>query len=262
VALGHLPDGRVGVDGVGRQRERVRREEVGAEVARLDDGDLDTEVGDLRRERLGQALQCELARAVERPARHGGQPEDRRDVDDVPALLPAQDRQRRPQNVPHTDHLHVEHVADIAGAGLLHRGQEAVAGVVDDDVEAVEPLGRLIDGLLDSDLVTQVDGQWKQARGVDAVADPRQQAIRGPGGGRDVVAAPEQLGHQLQTQTARGAGHEPRRWPVRRETHGDPPVRRSRKRRWVCRSTPFQSGAGEPAVGAHLRPCATADSAT
>src|ERR1700722_9650940 len=60
---------------------------VGVEAARLDQGDVNDEVRDLLGERLGEPFERPLRRVVRTDARERGDPADRRDLQDVPALL-------------------------------------------------------------------------------------------------------------------------------------------------------------------------------
>lgn len=172
------------------------------------------------------------------------------------ALLLAKHRQRGTQYVPHPDDLDVEHVANLAGTRLLHGSQVAVAGIVDDHVDAAEALRGLADSLPDLLVITQIDSQWRQPRSVEAVTEGCQQPLRGTGRRGDLVATPEQLRDQLQAQTAGSTGHEPRRGSIRRETHGGPSLTISVMR---LRAAPvvacFKRDPPQTPVGAYLAPC-------
>ncbi len=72
------------------------------------------QVGDLGGERVGQALQGELARGVQAPPGERDQADDRGDVDDVPGPGGPHLRQDRAQHVPDAEDLHVEHLPDLA----------------------------------------------------------------------------------------------------------------------------------------------------
>ncbi len=125
---------------VDRRRRLVHRPlgPVGAEGAGLDRGHLDAERRDLLGQRLGQRLERELRRGVVGVGRVGDEPGHRGDVDDVPAALRAHPGQHRLERVDDAEVVGVEERAHLGVVALLDRRQVAVAGVVDQHVDAAE----------------------------------------------------------------------------------------------------------------------------
>ncbi len=138
----------------------------------------------------------------------GRQTEDRRHIDDVAAAACPHLWERGAEYVPDSEDLDVEHLAGLGVGHFLDRGEEAVARVVDDHVDAAEvfPGGR--NRGLDVGLVRERDLKREKAARVD-IGKSVGQPTGGASGGRDVVAALQQLRDQLQTEAARGAGDEP-----------------------------------------------------
>jgi hypothetical protein len=119
--------------------------EAGPGVGGLDDQDPDAVLADLVVQRLGVALDGVLRRDVEGHEGLGGDPEDGRDVDDASATLGAHVRQ---DGLRHTDDTEDVDVQDALGLGdgvLLHGARRADARVVDQDVDAPEPVDHLCD---------------------------------------------------------------------------------------------------------------------
>ena len=137
-------DRRLGV-GLDRALRRFQRAAgpVGAERAGLDDQDLDPERRDLLGERFGQALDGELGRRVIAGAGKADEAAHRRDVDDRARLLGPHDRQHRARHRGEAEKIGLEHGADVGVLALLDRGEIAVAGVVDEDVDAAERAARV-----------------------------------------------------------------------------------------------------------------------
>src|SRR5690606_20278476 len=101
-----------------------------------------------------------------------------------------------------------EHGACLRVGHLLDGGEEAVPGVVHDDVDPAEAVGGGGDGLRHLRLVGEVDGQGEQARRVGA-REGAEETLGRAGGRRDVLAAVEELADELEAEAARGAGDEP-----------------------------------------------------
>ena len=71
---------------------------------------------------------------------------DRRHLDDVPAALRAQERQRRLGDPQRAEHVRLDLGARVGLGQLLDEAELAVAGVVHHDVEAAEVVVGLLDG--------------------------------------------------------------------------------------------------------------------
>ena len=135
--------------GVGRQLVRVRGRRAGpvrVVPARLDQRDVDPEAGHLLGEGLAQPLQAPLRGVVCAHHRERRDPADRRDLDDVPAALLAQDWQRSLGDPQRAEEVRLELRPDVLLAELLHQAEVPVACVVHHDVEAAEVLVRLLYG--------------------------------------------------------------------------------------------------------------------
>ena len=73
-------------------------------------------------------------------------PGGRGDGDDLAAALPAHDRQDRSGDVQRTEEVGLHLRAELGVADLLEVAGVEVAGVVDQDVDAPEPLDGRVDG--------------------------------------------------------------------------------------------------------------------
>ena len=145
--LAHGPHGGgVGADHVLRAFQRAALEEVRAEEARLHGRREDAQGGQLDGQRLGQPFDRELRRAIDAPAREGGIADDRRDVDDVTLARAAQMGQDGAGDLEQAEDIGLELALDLLRGRLLDRGQQAVAGVVDEDVDAAEAVDRCLGG--------------------------------------------------------------------------------------------------------------------
>ena len=101
---------------------------------------------DLLGQRLAQALEGPLRGVV---AAQGGEGEDAAgagDLDDVPAALLAQEWQHLADHAEGTQQVGVELGPDVLLVELLDRAEEAVAGIVHDDIDASEVFVGLGDG--------------------------------------------------------------------------------------------------------------------
>src|SRR4051794_99475 len=137
--LAHRPrTGEVVSDGGRFDLHARAAEEVGAKPARLHDRDVYAERGQLVVQRLGYALKGELGRAVQARRRNGREAAHGADVQDVSGALGPQCRQCRPQRVEHAEDVDVEQRPGSLVGDLLDRADEAVAGVVDHDVDPAE----------------------------------------------------------------------------------------------------------------------------
>ncbi len=120
---------------LGRDDRLGARGEAGAQAAGSDIGDLDSELGDFGGQGLGQAFQGPFAGAIDAGAGPDGQARDRGDIDDPPGPAGAHGRQDGLQQGQRTDDIGLELGADLVERGLLDRPDQAVAGVVDQDVD-------------------------------------------------------------------------------------------------------------------------------
>ena len=137
----------------------------------------------------------------------------------APDLLRPHERQDGAGDRGETEHVGLEHGADFFVLALFDRRQIAVAGVVDEDVDAAEFLLRLIDDRRDLRRPVDVELQGQRARRVagDEIGD-----LGGIARGRgDPVAAPDQNRRQLPPEAGRAAGDEPDGFVVGRIGHGD-----------------------------------------
>ena len=134
-------------------------------------------------------------------------PADRRHLDDVPAALGAQERQRRLGNPQRAEHVGLDLVARFGFREFLDEAELAVAGVVDDDVEAPEVVVRRGDGGEIRVAIghVELDGQQRVGVLLGQVVQ-RGDVARG---GRDLVAAFQRGDRPLASEAARCPGDEP-----------------------------------------------------
>ncbi len=128
-----------------------------------------------------------LRRVVDADVLERGDAADRRHLDDVPAALGPQVRQRGLGDPQRAEHVGLDLVARFLLGQLLDEAEVAVAGVVDDDVEPPEVLVRLLDGGEVRVAVGDVELNRQQR-----VAVLLRQVVQCRGvarGGRDLVAA-------------------------------------------------------------------------
>ena len=142
VPVGVVVDRRGGVGG------GVRGQQIGAEEARVDDGGGDPERLDLGLQGLHPALHPELRGGVGGVELEPGQAGTGGDRQDVPGPLPTHHRQHRPGDVHRPDQPGGELVVDLLGGQLLEVAAVEVRGVVDQHVDAPEPLHRRLHGRL------------------------------------------------------------------------------------------------------------------
>ncbi len=113
-------------------------EEVGAEGAGLDDGDVDAERGEFGGEGFGEAFDGELGGVVEAPAGAADEAADGGEIEDVAAALFAEVRQEGAGDVDEAEDVGVEDRHELVFGDLFEGSGDAVAGVVDEDVDAAE----------------------------------------------------------------------------------------------------------------------------
>ncbi len=206
-----------GVDGGGRGAG-VGREpgtdlgaavaEPGPRAAGLDDRDADAERGDLLAHRLGEPLDAPLGGVVHRPAGERGLAAVGGELDDPAAALGPQVRQGRADQLDRAGQVGRDDVVDLVVGQLLGRAEQAVAGVIDDDVDPPELGERPGDDRLDAGHVDYVEG-----RGPELVTVLAGQVIDRsglPDRAGYPVAALEQLLGQVPAEAAVDPGDEPR----------------------------------------------------
>jgi hypothetical protein len=66
-------------------------------------------------------------------------------------------RQHRAGDAEQAEHIGAEQLRGLRGAGLLDRAQQAIAGIVDEDVDAAEFFHRLAGGLMGLSLAGHVE---------------------------------------------------------------------------------------------------------
>ena len=109
--------------------------EVGAKGTGLDEGDVDAERGELLRESFREAFDGELGGVVVAPAGGADETGDGGDVEDVTAALLAEMRQQSLGNADEAEDVGVEHRHELVFGDFFDCSGEAVAGVVDEDVD-------------------------------------------------------------------------------------------------------------------------------
>src|SRR6266699_5681053 len=132
-----------------------RLQELGAEEPRVDDRGGDAERRNLLLQRLHPALEAELRRGI---CRTEGKPDEaggRRDRDNVPGAPLAHDRQDGAGDIHRPDEERPQLPVYLLRRQLLEVAGKEVAGIVDQHVDAAEP----------------VDGGPRRRRGVGAVCD-------------------------------------------------------------------------------------------
>ena len=159
------------------------------------------------RQRLGQAFDRELRRRIIAGARKTDEAANRRDVDDRARLLGAHDRQHGARHGGEAEEIGVEHRAHVGVVAFFDSREIAVAGVVDEDVDAAEPSFGRLDRSVDLILLVDVERKRKAVLGVarDNVVDLGLVARRHD----DTVAALEENDGELPTESGRAAGDEP-----------------------------------------------------
>ncbi|MDX6280463.1 MAG: hypothetical protein QOH03_1534 [Kribbellaceae bacterium] len=140
-------------------RDRHRRAgPVGTHSTWLEDGDLHPERSEFVSEAAGETRHGPFGRLVGGQARAGHADTEGGDLEDVTAALLAQNRYDRLRHVHHTVEIGVDLCPERVDRRVVERGQIAVAGVVDDDIDATErllglndrPRGRVVVGDVES----------------------------------------------------------------------------------------------------------------
>jgi hypothetical protein len=200
---------------------------VGGVAGGLDQGDLDAEVLDLGGEAGGEALQAVLRGVVDR---RGPGSENTPAIEDTWMMWPppwpagAAGGLGDPQRAEQVD---LDLVAGLLLGDLLDHAEQAVAGVVDHDVEAAEVVDGLLHGGGDGRPVGDVDLQGRMAspyltRSSNAPADRLRAATRSPRSrAASVHSRPKPLDAPVMNQVLRPVDVGPGRSgtsPVRRVT--------------------------------------------
>ena len=160
--------GGVVFDGVAGPFDVPVVQQVRAEEARFDERDLDAEPLDLGRDRQRKALDRELRCGVGGAVLEPDHTRQRADVDDVARPLLPHDRQHGAHHVHHAIEVRRELAFEFGDGHLFEIAEQAVAGVVDRDVDPAEPLDRFLDGRFRLCLVgnVQLDKREVLARNV------------------------------------------------------------------------------------------------
>ncbi len=143
-------------DGVAGPSDILVVQQIRAEEARFDDRHLDAEPLDLdcdrQRDALDRELRCGVGGTVLKPdnASNGA------DVDDVARPLLTHNRQHRAHDVHHTIEVRSELAFDLGCGHLFKITKQAVARIVNQNVDTTEPLHRLLDCCFRLDLVRNV----------------------------------------------------------------------------------------------------------
>ena len=136
---GRLAD-RVGIGRVALSDVRRGAREIRAEATRLDDGHVDAERRHLGRKHLGEALDAELRRRIRRSPYRAGAAADRGDLDEPAAALLAKQRDGCLGHDDGAEEVGLDLRSEGIDRRVLDRRHVAVSGVVDDDVQAAEPI--------------------------------------------------------------------------------------------------------------------------
>src|SRR6266566_3009875 len=132
--LGVVLDARLGV------RHGRRLQELGAEEPRVHDRGGDAERRNLLLQRLHPALEAELRRGVGRTERKPDEAGGRRDRDNVTGAVLAHDRQDRAGDIHRADEERPQLPVYLLRRQLLEVAGKEVAGIVDQHVDAAEPV--------------------------------------------------------------------------------------------------------------------------
>ena len=117
-------------------------------------------------------------------------------------------RQHRSGDAEQAEHVGAEQLAGLRGAGLLDRAEQAVAGIVDQDIDAAELLHRLARGLVGLGLAGDVEPRRQQAlmcakaRGDGVgIAGGRNHRIARPSSAASAIRAPKPREAPVMNQT-------------------------------------------------------------
>ncbi len=125
----------------------------------------------------------------------------------APLPLPAQLRQRGPDDGERAEEIGLHLGAEFGIGSFLDCADDAVAGIVDDNVDAAEAADRGRDRLLsiagDGHIELVYEDTVRSFRGERVKLADRS------GGGDDVVAAIERIARKRHAEAGRGAGDEP-----------------------------------------------------
>lgn len=194
-------------DAVRGDRQRAGVEEVGAEDARLDDHRLDPERCHLHGERFTDAGDRELRRAVQADAGLALETRPGTDVHQPPGPLLAHDGQHGTGDIDQAEDVEVEQRPGLRVGDLLQRAEQAAAGVVDQDVDAPEPVHGGLDRLRDAVVVRHVQGDREDVVGAPQIG---RHAFRVSYGDRDIVTACQRGAGDFSADSTGGAGDKPR----------------------------------------------------
>ena len=153
---------------------------------------------ELERQALVEALEPELRRGVQADEREPGDPGRRGDPDHVPGPLRTHHRRHRLRDPQRPEEVGLDDLARLGLGGLFDRSVQAVAGVVDEHIDAPEMFVYARDRGEDGCAIVDVelDGQRVRRRG--EFGQPPAVARRQ----RDGVPALERRGRKGATQAA------------------------------------------------------------
>ncbi len=127
-----------------------RLEQTGLAHHRGDAVDADPVGRQFDRERLRDEVHGSLGRIVPGQSRPRADPAGRADIDHAAAALPPHQRHDRIHHVKDRLHIDVEDLVELRLGQLEQRlVAKAPAGIVDDDIESAEPVGRDLHGSID-----------------------------------------------------------------------------------------------------------------
>src|SRR5215203_2478964 len=185
---------------------RLRREQLRAEEARLDQHRADSEPSNLRGQRLHPTLDPELRRGVSTcelaalEASRGG------DRDHQAGALGAHHREGLAGHVDRAEQRGLDLGPELLRAQLLEEAGVEVACVVDQHIDPAEPVDRSRHGRLSVGRVGDVQLDRQE---VATLSDRRADPLRVPsGGGHRVTSRQRGLG-DVDAQTATSSGHQP-----------------------------------------------------
>jgi len=118
-----------------RLLDRVRSTEPRAEGTWCHHGNADAEQPYLFRERVRHRLDRELRHVIIADAGIGDEPTDRADIDDTPVPARAHARQHGHDECDWPEQVGLEQRADIVVLAFLDRGEIAVTGIIDENVD-------------------------------------------------------------------------------------------------------------------------------
>jgi hypothetical protein len=158
-------------------------------------------------EHPGEALDTPLGRLIGAKSRDRVAPTDRGDLNDVAARLLAEDGQGCPGDVDHAPEVSLDLGAEVVLREVLDGVDVGIAGVVDENVQPAEGVGRCLDRLGGLPAVGHVKSNRPGAPGVPL--DEILELVRIAGCGDDILAGGQSRLGQGTPKPARASGDEP-----------------------------------------------------